>query len=175
LILSSRDIRSLIKSGNILVEPLGEDTIRENGLDLRFSGEVATPRYLDSVFIPGESDPSDFYTVENVDEYIIRRGGFALISTMEYIRLPSNIVGLIGIRSSYARLGIYTAPTVVDAGYEGTLTIALFSYANNILLRRGDRIIHLTLWRTSSSSDSPYSGIYKGVRGVALPFFRRPR
>ncbi len=175
MILSSTDIKRLLSEGRLKIDPLSSDTVRENGVDLRFSGEVASPKNDVDVFIPGESDPNDYYVFLEGEEYTLDKGSMILISTLEYVALPDDVVGLVGIRSSYARLGIYTAPTVVDAGYEGRLTITLYSTSFPVRLRRGDRIIHMTLYRAENPSDSPYRGVYKGVSGIALPFSKRSR
>ncbi len=171
MILSSTDIERLIREGRLKIEPLGEDTVRENGLDLRFSGEYALAR--EGLFRPGESDPEDFFDMGSSDELILRRGVLTLISTMEYVSLPEDVVGLIEIRSSYARLGVFIAPTVVDAGYEGRLTVALYPTNLDVVLRRGERILHLVLLRAATPSDRPYRGRYRGLKSLALPFTRR--
>lgn len=171
MILSSADIERLIGEGRLRIEPLGEETIRENGLDLRFSGEYALAR--DGVFRPGESDPERFFERGYSEELILRRGVLTLISTLEYVSLPEDVAGLIEIRSSYARLGVFIAPTVVDAGYEGRLTVALYPTSLDVALRRGDRILHLVLLRTDTPSHRPYRGRYRGMDRLALPFTRR--
>ena len=167
--LSDVDIRRLISEGRLVIEPLCEECIRENGVDLRFSGHIAVYSSGD-VFIPGESDPEHLYRDMDVDRYVINPGEHIIFSTIEYIKMPEDHIGLINIRSSYARLGLIIPPTVVDAGYEGSLTVGLYSSRVPVLLRRGDRVLHLLIDRLESPSSRPYMGRYKGFRGVAKPF-----
>ena len=169
MILSNVDIQELISLGKLVIEPLDDDTIRENGVDLKFSGKVGVLKDSE-VFIPGESDPDKFYETMEMDEYVIKPGTSIIFSTIEYIRLPPTHIAFINLRSSYARLGLILSPTIVDAGYEGNLTVGLYSSRIPVLIKKGDRILHLIIASLKTKSSKPYSGIYKGVRGLAKPF-----
>ncbi|MFP3225303.1 MAG: dCTP deaminase, partial [Sulfolobaceae archaeon] len=41
MILGDRDLKYYLEKGWIIIDPLKEDTIRENGVDLRVGGEIA--------------------------------------------------------------------------------------------------------------------------------------
>jgi len=87
--------------------------------------------------------------------------------------MPRDVIGLINLRSSYARLGILIPPTIVDAGFKGELTIQLTGGSLPIRLHKGERVIHLVLVRSTSPVLREYKGIYKGQRGVRIPTFKR--
>ncbi|PCN50903.1 dCTP deaminase [Candidatus Geothermarchaeota archaeon ex4572_27] len=170
MILSDRDIRRYIGEGKLVVEPMSSDTIRANGLDLRIGGVVARPREVAEPVDPESCDPRSCYEVADYGEYLVLRPGeHVLIHTLEYIRMPRDVVGLIGIRSTYARMGLHTPLTVVDAGYEGQLTVQLRCGSIPLRLRRGARVVHLVLVKALSEADRPYSGRYQGRRGISLP------
>jgi len=61
-----------------------------------------------------------------------------------------------------------THNTVVDAGFEGNITIEVVNESpNTIVLKRGLRFLHLILVRAEGSAK--YSGTYQGQRGVTPP------
>ncbi len=170
VILSDRDILGLIKLGELLVDPLDEDIIRENGLDLRLGRQYCrfrrTSQLLDTRN-PGK--PGDYYVCGESDEIVVEPYEHILLHTLEYIRLPDYIAGLVNLRSTYARVGLYIPATVVDAGFEGQLTIEVIGSSFPVKLYAGDRFLHLVLVRLNTPTAKPYDGKYKGQRGVRLP------
>ena len=170
MILSDRDIRGLISLGELVVEPLGSDTVRENGLDLRLGRGYCRLRATGRVLDPGEPfDAREFYDCGEADSIVVGPGERVLLHTLEYIRLPPYLAGLVNLRSTWARTGIYIPATVVDAGFEGQLTIELIGSSFPVRLRPGDRFLHLVLVRLSSPAQNPYKGRYQGQVGVTLP------
>jgi len=169
LILSDRDIRGLIEKGDLIIEPIKEDTIRENGVDLRFSGKIGVFKSTET-FIPKESDPDEFIDIMEVEDYVLRPGESIIFSTIEYVKMPNYLMGFINLRSSFARLGLILSPTIIDAGFDGVLTVGLSSIKLPVLLRRNERILHVIFARLLSPSESPYRGRYKGRRDISKPF-----
>lgn len=54
--------------------------------------------------------------------------GSLSIKTFESVKMPTNMIGLLYIKSTYARQGIILVTnSPVDPGYEGSLTIRLFN------------------------------------------------
>jgi dCTP deaminase len=176
VILSDRDIEALIRVGDLSVEPLFDDTIRENGLDLRLGRGYCILKTRGDLVLDPRSPPSplELYDCgEASDAILIPPGKRALLHTLEYIRLPSYIAGLVNLRSTWARTGIYIPATVVDAGFEGQLTIEVVGSEFPVKLYPGDRFLHLVLVRLSSPAARPYRGDYTGQMGVRLPKFLR--
>ena len=96
-----------------------------------------------------------------------------LLHTLEYLRLPSYIAGLVNLRSTWARTGIYIPATIVDAGFEGQLTIEVVGSSFPVKLYPGDRFLHLVLVKLGTPTSKPYNGAYRGQTGVRLPKFFR--
>lgn len=95
-------------------------------------------------------------------------GKAILLTTVEVVSIPVFFSGLIGMRSTYARLGLLTPPTVADPGFEGTLTLELYNASPNIiLLQPGDSIWHILL--VSTPFEPKYSGRYQHQSGLTLP------
>ena len=79
------------------------------------------------------------------DVVVIVPGEVTVIDTGTAVAIPAGHVGLVTVRSSLGVQGLMipNAPGVIDAGYRGTLKIALTAIGRDIRLRAGDRIAQL--------------------------------
>ncbi|NOZ89420.1 MAG: dCTP deaminase [Crenarchaeota archaeon] len=173
MILADRDIEWYLARGLLRIEPLHEDTIRENGVDLRLGREFCRFRSgappLDTA---KPFDPEAYYQCTTLNG----NGGFrvepyehVLATTLETVCLPDDLVGLVNVRSTYARLGIYIPPTVIDAGFCGQVTIEIIGSAYPVILHPGTRFLHVVFARTTTPVARPYRGKYQGQTGVTPP------
>jgi len=169
VILTNDELKKLISSGKLRVEPLYPDAVRENGLDLRVGGEYAIYAYEGAVVKPCELESArHLFRIVKADEVVIPPRNFVLLTTEEYIKMPEDVVGLANLRSTLARYGLVIPPTTIDAGFEGNITIEVVNMSpNTIVLRRGMRFLHLILVRTEGRA--AYAGAYQGQRGVTPP------
>ncbi len=170
--LSGKEIMRLVERGELVIEPLDPRTIRENGVDLRIGGEVAVlvnnPRPLDPEELE-EVDLGEYYKVMEVDEgFVLQPYMKVLITTLEYVKMPPDVAGLVELRSTFARLGLSIPPTVVDAGFEGQITLEVHGGAFPVLLKKGVRFAHIVFIKVVGEP-VPYKGKYQGQRGVTLP------
>ena len=96
----------------------------------------------------------------------------ALLNTEELVEIPYGKCGFIEIRSTWARLGLFSPPTVADPEFKGQLTLEVVNmsyYA--ILLGPGDVIWSMIYLHTG---EPPYRGRYQNQSGIQLPkAFRR--
>lgn len=171
MILSDFDLWNYIRSGRLRVEPLSSDIVRENGLDLRIGNEIGRLRKTQKVLDPFEDNLNEFYIIEKGDSFLINPHEHVLLHTMEYLSLPKDIMGFVNLRSSYARIGLTLPPTIVDANFEGQLTIEMIGSEFPVRLRAGERFIHVVFAKLTSEVEKPYRGRYQGQRGVKLPQF----
>ncbi len=155
----------------MVIEPFSADVVRENGVDLRVGSEYAIYAFDNQVIDPCELEGTRhlFSIVEAKDgRIVIPPRNFALLTTMEYIKLPNNVIGLCNLRSTLARYGLSVPPTIIDAGFEGNITIEVVNNSNNyIVLRPGMRFLHVVLVKTIG--EAKYAGRYLGQRGVTPP------
>ena len=96
---------------------------------------------------------------------------FYLLCTRETIEIPEDKVGLICLRSTWARLGLLAPPTIADAGFRGTLTMEVYNSLTfgRIRIRKGDAMWHL-LMLPRDASEALYEGRYQNQGpGVTLP------
>lgn len=173
MILSDFDLWNYIKNRRLRVEPFTEDVVRENGLDLRIGKQIARMKNSDKVFdTRNDENISEYYVVEEADSFVIYPREHVLLHTLEYISLPLDLMGFVNLRSSYARVGLSIPPTIIDANFEGQLTIELVGGDFPVKLYAGDRFLHVVFAKLSSPVEKPYKGRYQGQRGVRLPSFR---
>jgi dCTP deaminase len=86
-------------------------------------------------------------------------GGFTLARTAERFKLPPHLAARVEGKSSIGRLGmgIHTTAGFIDPGFEGTITLELWSMAPlPIRLRPGMRIGQLCLFRLDAAAQRPY-------------------
>ena len=171
MILARGEILKLIKDGSLGIEPFTEDVVRENGLDLRVGNEYAIYAFENQVIDPCELESTRhlFSIVEAKDgRIIIPPRSFALLTTMEYVKFPRDIIGFCNLRSTLARYGLGVPPTIIDTGFEGNITIEVINNSGNyMVLRPGMRFLHVVLAKTIG--EAKYQGKYLGQRGVTPP------
>jgi dCTP deaminase len=171
MVLTGNEIRKLIEKKELQIEPFEEEIVRENGLDLRIGEEYAIYAFNNQVIDVCELTSSNhlFSKVQAKDGRIaIPPNKFVLLTTLEYVKFPRNVVGLCNLRSTLARYGLTIPPTIVDAGFEGNLTIEVVNSSNNyIVLRPRVRFLHVILVKTEG--EAKYFGKYFGQKGVTLP------
>jgi len=107
------------------------------------------------------------------DVCIIPPNSFVLARSLEYIRMPRNVLGAVLGKSTYARCGIVTNFTPLEPGWHGHITIEISNttplpakiYANEgiaqVLFFEGDAPCEV--------SYADKKGKYQGQRGVVLP------
>lgn len=62
------------------------------------------------------------------DYYDIKPGEFILAHSVEYVKVPMNVVGLVCDKSTYARCGIALQNTVLEPGWEGQITLEISNH-----------------------------------------------
>ena len=172
MILSDRDIKSLITYGeDTLIHPFIVAKIEvqgpsyglsSHGYDIRLGTSfLKMPR---CTIVPGQSKPPyESIEIKKDDKYYLQSGGFILACSYEKIKLPPNITGLVKDKSSYARLGISVQNTVLEAGWEGIITLEISNHGPaGVYLLPGRGIAQVLFFRSELGCDAPYSGKYQG-------------
>ncbi|HID04691.1 MAG TPA: dCTP deaminase [Candidatus Caldiarchaeum subterraneum] len=172
MILSDFDLWNYLNSKRLVIEPFSAEIVRENGVDLRIGNTIARFKQTDNVFDVHSSEVMEFFTVEEGDSFVINPREHVLLHTIEYVKLPTDLMGFVNLRSSYARIGLTIPPTIIDANFQGQLTIELVGSDFPVRLYSGDRFLHVVFARLSSAVEKPYSGKYQGQTGVRLPLFK---
>ncbi len=174
MILSDFDLMNYIRSGRLVIDPFTPLIVRENGIDLRLGGEIARLRKTGEVLDTGDEslDLSAYYVIEAGDEFVIEPHEKLLLTTYERVKLPSDVMAFVELRSSFARLGLSMPPTIIDAGFDGNITLEVEGSSFPIKLHKGQRFAHIIFAKTLNPVERPYQGRYQGQKGVTLPKLR---
>lgn len=168
--INGEDLAKLIKKNHLIIRPFAEDAISCKGIDLRLGGEMAHITETETIFDSRkENDLSTFYTKEAGDEFIVEPRETVLFHTLESLKLPADIMAIVGPRSSYCRLGLHISLGFVDPGFAGQLTLEVTGSSFPIKVYVGERLFHIVFAKLSSICKNPYSGKYQNQKGVTLP------
>jgi len=143
------------------------------GYDARVAPEFKIFTNVDSSVVdPKQFDPKSFVDRET-DVCIIPPNSFALARTVEYFRVPEDVLVICLGKSTYARCGIIVNVTPLEPGWEGHVTLEFSNttplpakiYANEgacqfLFLQGNERC---------ETSYKDRAGKYMGQRGVTLP------
>jgi len=143
------------------------------GYDIRCSNEFKIFTYINSAVVdPKVFDQSSFVDFEG-DSCIIPPNSFALARTVEYFRIPRNILTICLGKSTYARCGIIVNVTPFEPEWEGYVTLE-FSNTTPLPARiyANEGIAQVIFFEASEPCEISYrdrQGKYQGQKGVTLP------
>lgn len=90
----------------------------------------------------------------------LRLGRFTLASAMEEFDMPTNLVGIVHDKSTWARRGLSVFNTVIEPGWKGFLTLELVYHGQPALhIPAGSGIAQVVFHETAVQSR--YSGKYQ--------------
>ena len=179
-VLSDKWIKKMALNG--MISPFEEKQISEGkisyglssfGYDARVSNEFKIFTNVNSEIVdPKSFKPSNFVT-KNVSEGVIPPNSFVLASTVEYFKIPKDVLVICLGKSTYARCGIIVNVTPLEPGWEGHVTLEFSNttplpakiYANEGVAQ----FIFLQGNEKPEISYSDRKGKYMGQTGVTLP------
>ena len=162
MIVSDGGLQKLIDEGKLGVDPLTPESIQPASVDCRLGDHylMIEQHAMSTISMSDEIK----YREVVADKFVLPPQSFVLATTMEYIKLPENMVAFVEGRSSIGRMGLFIQNAGwVDPGFEGRITLELFN-ANSlpIELEAGRRICQLVFGYMDSPAVKPYKGKYQG-------------
>jgi dCTP deaminase len=177
MFLSSFEIQQAIEDREIDVSPsVASADMRPFGLRLHLANTFLYPQ-PGTIFVDGSSGNPPYRAVALTDHepLVLEPGDFVLGSTVESVRLDSDIVGFLDGRSTLARLGLFVhaGSQIIDGtsitGRTITLEI-LNSGRNRLAINPGAAIAMLAFFRSKHASDLRYiHSQYEGQCGATAP------
>jgi dCTP deaminase len=165
-----------------MIEPFEDRQVRQGvisygvssyGYDMRVASEYRIfTNALSSIVDPKQFDPKSFVEFEG-DVCIVPPNSFALARSVEYFRIPRNVLTLTVGKSTYARCGIITNVTPFEPEWEGYVTLEISNttplpakiYSNEGIAQ----VVFLTGDEDPEVSYGDKKGKYQGQHGVTLP------
>ena len=177
---SDRWIREQSQKGMIV--PFSEKQVREGvisyglssyGYDLRVSDEFKIFTNVNSAVIdPKDFDERSFVTV-TAPSVLIPLNSFALARSVEYFKIPRDVLTICVGKSTYARCGIIVNVTPFEPEWEGFVTLEISNttplparvYAN-------EGLCQILFFRSDEPCEISYAdrkGKYQKQQGIVLP------
>ena len=153
---------------NSLISPFDLDQLQPHSYDAKLGSDFKLAHYL-----PCGGQDARKWVGRSLGEYELKKHEFALGTTIEYFKLPQDIVGFVQGKSTVGRNGLQIeCAGLIDAGFEGTITLELFNMAPwPIKLVYGQKIcqIHFAFVDSPVHKDYTKIGSYNGQTGATEP------
>lgn len=182
---SDRWIRKMAQEQG-LIEPFEPGQVREvngerivsygtssYGYDVRCADEFKIFTNIESAFVdPKAFDESSFVDKQG-DVCVIPPNSFALARTIEYFRIPRNVLTICLGKSTYARCGIIVNVTPLEPEWEGNVTLE-FSNTTPLPAKiyANEGVAQMLFFESDEECEISYKdkgGKYQGQKGVTLP------
>jgi len=166
-----------------MIEPFEDQQVRAGvisyglssyGYDIRVADEfkIFTPNPYNTVVDPKHLDERSLIPFKG-EVCIIPPNSFALAVTVEYFRIPRNVLTITVGKSTYARCGIITNVTPFEPGWEGFVTLEI-SNTTPLPARiyAGEGIAQVLFFEADEPCEVSYAdrkGKYQRQSGIVLP------
>ena len=178
---SDRWIRKMATEHD-MINPFSEKQIREGGIsfglssygyDLRVADEFRIFTNVNSTVVdPKKFDERSLVKVDS-DVCIVPPNSFALARSVEYFKIPRDVLTICVGKSTYARCGIIVNVTPFEPEWEGFVTLEISNttplpariYAN-------EGLCQILFFQSDEQCETSYKdrkGKYQGQKGIVLP------
>ena len=170
-----------------MIQPFSENQIRLDedgnklisygvssyGYDVRCSNEFKVFTNIHSAIVDPKSFDEKSFVDINSDVCVIPPNSFALARTIEYFKIPRNVLTVCLGKSTYARCGIIVNVTPLEPEWEGHVTLE-FSNTTNLPAKiyAGEGVAQMLFFESDEECQTSYKdrgGKYQGQTGVPLP------
>jgi dCTP deaminase len=169
-----------------MIEPFEPNQVREingtrvisygtssYGYDIRCSDEFKLFTNINSSIVdPKNFDPQSFVDIKG-PSVVIPPNSFALARTVEYFRIPRNVLTICLGKSTYARCGIIVNVTPFEPEWEGYVTLE-FSNTTPLPAKiyANEGVAQVIFFESDDECETSYKdrgGKYQGQQGVTPP------
>jgi len=180
-ILSDRWIRRMAQDKG-MIEPFVNAQKREGvisyglssyGYDARVGTDFKIFTNVNSSVVDPKAFDPDSFVDRKTDVCVIPPNSFALARTVEYFRVPRDVLVICLGKSTYARCGIIVNVTPLEPGWEGHVTLE-FSNTTPLPAKiyANEGVAQMLFLESDEECETSYKdrgGKYMGQRGVTLP------
>jgi len=165
-----------------MIEPFSEKQVAEGlisyglssyGYDIRIADEFKIFTNIHSAIVdPKNFDPRSFMDVK-ADVCIIPPNSFALARTIEYFKIPRDVITVCVGKSTYARCGIIVNVTPFEPEWEGIVTLEVSNTTPlPAKIYAGEGIAQVLFFEGDEMCETSYAdrkGKYQSQKGLTLP------
>lgn len=143
------------------------------GYDVRCADEFKIFTNINSAIVDPKAFSDKSFVNVTSDVCIIPPNSFALARTVEYFRIPRNVITICLGKSTYARCGIIVNVTPLEPEWEGHVTLEFSNTtplpAKVYAYEGVAQVLFLESDEVCQTSYKDRNGKYQGQRGVTLP------
>jgi dCTP deaminase len=175
-------IKRMVKKHK-MIEPFEDKLVRDGkvsfglssyGYDLRVADEFKVFTNVHSAVVdPKQFSEKSFVNMSGEGSILIPPNSFALTRSMEYLRIPRNVLGLCIGKSTYARCGIIVNVTPIQPEWEGYLIIEISNTTPlPAKIYAGEGIAEILFFESDEVCEKSYkeiSGMYSNQKSIVLP------
>ena len=181
MILNDKQIKKLcVDEKEKMIDPFSDKSVSQGisyglnsfGYDLRCGDEFKIFTNINGAIAdPKNFTEDNFITIKGESSILVPPNSFALASSLEYFKMPRNVTGLVTAKSSYARCGLGTPPTVLEAGWHGNLVLEFSNHTSNSIRLYANSGAAQILFFQGEQPEVSYAdrkGKYQGQTGITL-------
>jgi dCTP deaminase len=149
-----------------MIEPFEPELVRGSvisyglssyGYDFRLADEFKVPVDAPGVLEPKALDAGTFVDL-TANTFDLEPQSFVLGRTVEYFRIPHNVLTLCVGKSSYARCGVLVNVTPFEPGWEGYATLCLANIGPRpVRLHAGEGIAQVLFFESDEACEVTYA------------------
>jgi len=162
-----------------MIEPFEPTQVRDGkisygtssyGYDFRISNEFKVLRPEYAGIVDPKADQEKIYETITTEEMVIKPRSFVLAKTVEYFRVPRNIITICFGKSTYARCGVIVNVTPFEPEWEGFATISIINTTDvPVVIYPGEGIGQLLFLESSEPCNTSYAdkkGKYQAQKNI---------
>ncbi|MBH97679.1 MAG: dCTP deaminase [Rhodospirillaceae bacterium] len=143
------------------------------GYDVRCASDFKIFTNINSAVVDPKNFVESSFVNKSSDICVVPPNSFALARTVEYFRIPRNVLTICLGKSTYARCGIIVNVTPLEPEWEGHVTLE-FSNTTPLPARiyANEGVAQMIFFESDEVCATSYSdrgGKYQGQKGVTLP------
>ncbi|MER2519505.1 MAG: dCTP deaminase [Bdellovibrionales bacterium] len=143
------------------------------GYDARLADEFKIFTNIDSAVVDPKNFSDQSFVDRKTDVCVVPPNSFALARTVEYFKIPRDVLVICLGKSTYARCGLIVNVTPLEPEWEGHVTLEI-SNTTPLPARvfANEGICQFLFLKADSPCEVSYAdrgGKYQGQRGVTLP------
>jgi len=140
------------------------------GYDMRLADEFQFPLAPETQVIDPKDKASLKYEASQADSVVIPAGGSVLARSLEYFRIPRDVLALCFGKSTYARCGVFPHVTPLEPEWEGLVTMKIFNVSPHpVRLHAHEGIVQVVFVGADDVCETSYKdkgGKYQGQKGI---------
>ncbi|MED5535511.1 MAG: dCTP deaminase [Pseudomonadota bacterium] len=169
-----------------MIEPFEEDQVAvvndrrvisygtsSYGYDVRCAADFKIFTNINSAVVDPKGFDESSFVDKSSDICVVPPNSFALARTVEYFRIPRNVLTVCLGKSTYARCGIIVNVTPLEPEWEGHVTLE-FSNTTPLPAKiyANEGVAQMVFFESDEACETSYldrRGKYQGQKGVTLP------